>query len=121
MPPDHLPRFVSPPVEIFLLPLWLLYASPKTAKSGQLARRGKNPKRAAFSLAGSLLASALNSNCKTYIQGDIRGAYKVTSPGNMYNKMGDRYGIEACGNVKVGMMVSDNGQRDDGKDSGASK
>jgi hypothetical protein len=25
MPPDHLPRFVSPPVETFLLPLWLLY------------------------------------------------------------------------------------------------
>ncbi|KAJ7800497.1 hypothetical protein B0H14DRAFT_3155971 [Mycena olivaceomarginata] len=32
-----------------------------------------------------------------------------------------RPGIEACGNVKVGMMVSDNGQRDDGKDSGVSK
>ncbi|KAJ7330891.1 hypothetical protein DFH08DRAFT_940181 [Mycena albidolilacea] len=46
---------------------------------------------------------------------------QVMSSGNMYSKMGERYGIEACGNVKVGMMVSDNGQRDDGKDSGASK
>ncbi|KAJ7711089.1 hypothetical protein B0H14DRAFT_2645946 [Mycena olivaceomarginata] len=101
------------------------------AKSGQLARCGKNPKRAAFSLAGSLLASALNSNCK-YIQGDIRGTYKVdriidiamrqvfvhchtvvdvhqwpqvTSP----RKMGERYGIEACGNDKV--AVSYNSRR----------
>ncbi|KAJ7830450.1 hypothetical protein B0H14DRAFT_3464874 [Mycena olivaceomarginata] len=39
------------------------------AKSGQLARCGKNPQRAAFSLAGSLLASALNSNCKYIFRG----------------------------------------------------
>jgi hypothetical protein len=39
----------------------------------------------------------------------------------MYNKTGERYGIEACGNAKVGMMLSDNGQRDDGEDRGGSK
>jgi hypothetical protein len=37
----------------------------------------------------------------------------------MYNKMSQKYVIEACGNDKVGMMLSDNGQRDNGEDSRA--
>jgi hypothetical protein len=39
----------------------------------------------------------------------------------MYNKIGERYGIKACGNDKVGMLVSDSGQCGDGKVSRASK
>ncbi|KAJ7312360.1 hypothetical protein DFH08DRAFT_822102 [Mycena albidolilacea] len=124
---------------------WCFELCPKTAKSGQLARRGKNLKRAAFLLAGSLLASALNSSCKTIFGGyqrSLQGSLtsqcakyssitaqsltfancsQVTLPGNIYDKMGGRYGIEACANDKVGMMVSDNGQCDDGEDSRASK
>ncbi|KAJ7358624.1 hypothetical protein DFH08DRAFT_802435 [Mycena albidolilacea] len=86
------------------------------SKNGQKrpARHGKNLKR-------TLLALALNSNCKTYIRGDIRGACRVMFSGDMYDKMGERSGIEACGNDKLGMMVSDNRQRNDSEDSRASK